>query len=334
MGEPYADQISGWRCRPQLRRVYSSYSQPVGVEVDRPTARPSLTPRWPWGCDRGCPPVGCREPLHRRRMTVPTLVLKEDRGVPEWAEAIATVVKSAAFFLLVLTIFVVVTHVIGYEIEFDPDKKLPRVFARRKREIAQASVAFERLAEVGKGLRGVVEATEAEVDGALDTWFRSLCMSVAWTLATDNDEIYRVAIWTKDSTDPDILRALAWHMMPDHKTSWKTLDRNTSLAGLAMRTKQTYYSKDVLNDPEYKRRDPSDPDPSYRSIFAVPLGDDEPWGAMTIDARAKDGFTEQDRQIAVQFGGLSTIGAGVGIMRRRLRDPGPSSEAPATNEGV
>src|SRR4051794_31777597 len=152
----------------------------------------------------------------------------------EWVEAVGAIVKSLGFFLVALTVFLVVTHLIGYEAEFDPDKKLPRVFARKKREVAQASMAFAQLAEVGKGLRGVVEASEVDVDRALDTWFRSLCMNVAWTLATDTHEVYRVCIWTADSSDQDVLRALAWHMMPDHVPTWQTLNKNTSLAGKAM----------------------------------------------------------------------------------------------------
>ncbi len=252
----------------------------------------------------------------------------------ELVDLVRSILSSPVTFVLALIVLVAVTHHYGYEVEYDPGKKLPRIFARNKRETAQLRVAFERIAEVGKGLRGVVEATDAQVDEALDVWFRSLCLSIAWTLATNNDEVYRVVIWTKDSSDAAVLRALAWHMMPDHVATWQVLDRNTSLAGKVMRDRQPYYSKDVLNDAEYVRRNPDDPDPNYASVYALPLGDREPWGAMTISAKAKDGFTEQDRQIAVQFGGLASIGAAMGPVLRRHPGPGPSDTEPDTKEAV
>lgn len=252
----------------------------------------------------------------------------------EWLQSVATIVTSPAFIILALVLLIVVANRVGYEVEFLPEKKLPRIVTRKQRDMAQARMALSQLTEVGKGLRGVVESAEAQVDAALQRWFESLCDNVAWTLVTDKHEVYRVAIWTKDRDDDDKLIALAWHLMPDHDDNWKTLSKSTSLAGKAMTTRQPYYCADVFTDPEYVRRNQDDPDPNYASVYALPLGDGEPWGAMTISAKAKDGFTEQDRQIAVQFGALASIGAAVGLALRRVRDAGRLDNEPDTDQGV
>lgn len=164
--------------------------------------------------------------------------------------------------------------------------------------------ALERLSDVGEALVAVVEAETWEQQGERAwEWFDMCVENLGSALTTGSTERFRVALW--GSTPPDLM-GLAYYQF-DPATRPEEL-QDTSIAAKVLRTKQPHYSPDAEKDPDYIPR--SKHKRSYKSLYAVPCGRaEEPWGAITVDAKQRDGFSALDQAICQAFAKLATTGA-------------------------
>lgn len=186
--------------------------------------------------------------------------------------------------------------------EFD----LPGAATRGSADNAQVDAAFLRFTDVAQGVVAIMDAPRANVASASRQWFDYLASNLSGALRTQPDELYRVAIW-EDTGNEDWFIGIGWAMFDANDPAVERLQKSDSLAGLAFRSPvREYYSPDVKSDPNYVAH--SGRPRRYRSVFAVGLGAPQPWGVMTVDAQAVDGFSEADRLVVRRFATLVSLG--------------------------
>jgi len=164
--------------------------------------------------------------------------------------------------------------------------------------------ALERYNDLSQGLAAIMEASDQEQAYVRHAeWSTHVAAGLGQALTVGSRETYRVAIWL-DIEDEQELIAMGRHL-----TRREVLDRNVTVAGLVCRQKGECYVPDIDNDPAYAWPNGVKSRKEYRSVFAVPWGPaDAPDGAITVDAKAKDGFAEPDKEIARAFAGLVAAG--------------------------
>lgn len=176
-----------------------------------------------------------------------------------------------------------------------------------------ATTALARLSDLEAALVSLVEASDTELESRGEHWFDFLCESLGAVLAVDRNYRFRIAIWTDDETDPVDLRGLAYFAFNRHDPKYEKLNRAESLAGWAVAHRTSHYAPDVSKCTLYQKRKT---DPTYRSLFVVPLGPQhDPWAAMTVDAEPIDGIDEPRQALITRFGALATVGARIIAIR-------------------
>lgn len=175
-----------------------------------------------------------------------------------------------------------------------------------KAESGQVEAAFERFTDVAQGVVAIMDAPPGRVAQASRQWFDFLASNLSGALRTQPDELYRVAIW-EDTGDPGWFAGIGWAMFDANDAAVEKLRKDDSLAGIAFRSPtDVYYSPDVTKDPNYIAH--SGRPRRYRSVFTIALGAPQPWGVMTVDAKAIDGFTEADQVVIRRFATLVSVG--------------------------
>lgn len=184
--------------------------------------------------------------------------------------------------------------------------ELPTAPVGKPAEVAQVEAAFERFTDVAQGVVAIMDAPSGRVEQASRKWFDYLASNLSGALRTQPDELYRVAIW-EDAVDPEWFVGIGWAMFDANDPAVERLWKDDSLAGLAFRSPtHEYYSPDVSKDPNYIAH--SGRPRRYRSVFAIALGAPQPWGVMTIDAKAVNGFSQADQLVVRRFATLVSVG--------------------------
>lgn len=192
----------------------------------------------------------------------------------------------------------------------------PRKTADRRTEKMYAA-ALARLNDLEQAVVSIAEADVAELERVTQDWLDYVCAGLAAVLSAGNNAHFRVAIWTDDESDRDFLKGLAYFGFDRHDPKYEKLPRATTVAGHVVANKQEHYVRDTDDDPIFNPRAHK---PTYKSMVATPLGlDVNPWAVMTVDAPAKDGLSEERRQLIRRFGGLASVGAR--IARGRMAGP-------------
>lgn len=183
--------------------------------------------------------------------------------------------------------------------------------------------ALERLADLGQALVAVAEAPSSD-ERTRREWFQYLLEGLSGSLARGNGDHFRIGIYTVAGDDPN-LHVLAQHNFDRSDARLKTLERRTTVAGWVVENGEPHYVPDVNRDSIYRKRKTR---PSYKSMYAVPLGPPEtPWGAMTIDVNRADGMTDTQQEIVRAFGDVASLGASLANME--LQRPEPDAAEPA-----
>jgi GAF domain-containing protein len=191
----------------------------------------------------------------------------------------------------------------------------------------QLLYAMERMADVGQALvRTIEEPDPSTAEKLILGWFqllvRNLCMALT---VSGRAETFRVALWADTEEE---LTGLAYHLFESGKPPEK-LNRETSVAGHALRIREPYYVRNTETDPIYRPNTPGRRH-SYRSIFAQPLGRDQnQWGVITVDARQPNGFTDIDQAIIAAFGKLATAGASLWRVLQAEKEADQAGRNPA-----
>ena len=232
----------------------------------------------------------------------------------------------AAFSIVVVIVAGVIGAVIldRRDLEFSVSAKPLGVGMRKRRPGSDQAKnlryagAILRLGDLEQALTALPGADEA----TLGRWFTHLCENLGWLLALGTTTHYRVAIWSDDDSDTTILRRVALHGFDRNDARMQSLERATTVAGWVVANRRDHYVKDITNDLIYR---PRRSDPAYRSMFAAPLGDDQPWGAITIDADVVDGIQPDQQELVHRFGKLATTGASLAA------GPGPAAATGETS---
>lgn len=171
-------------------------------------------------------------------------------------------------------------------------------------EAVKFRAALERYDDLSQGLVAIVEAVnQDQAFSRHDEWSTHVAAGLGQALTVGSRETYRVAVWL-DIEDEGVLIAMGRHL-----TNTEELDRDRSVAGLVCRQRKECYVRDIRNDPAYIWPDGARTRKEYASIFGVPWGPAElPDGAITVDAKRKDGFSAVDMEIVRAFAGLVAAG--------------------------
>jgi hypothetical protein len=175
------------------------------------------------------------------------------------------------------------------------------------------NAALKRLDDLEQALVSIVEADQASIEAVTGDWLDFVVQGLATVLSAGTNAHFRVAIWTDDEQDPEYVKGLAWFGFDRHDPKYEKLPRATTLAGWVIANREDHYVVDVDDDPLYRPR--MNP-PRYRSMYAAPLGSgDNPWAAITVDAPARDGLSEERRALIRRFGSLASVGARIADRR-------------------
>lgn len=214
------------------------------------------------------------------------------------------VVAAFAVAVIVAVIVIAIVIVDRRGLELDVDGKALK-FSVRRRAPSDAKelrykAAMQRLGDLEQGLAALPNATEA----ALARWFTNFCENTAWVLSVGTHLHYRIALWSDDDSDTTILRKVALHGFDRNDTRMEQLDRASTVAGWCANNGKPYYVRDTeKDDPVFRPRRSK---PSYRSLYAVPLGT---WAVLTADVDVDEGFAEDQTELIERFGRLATTAA-------------------------
>ena len=179
------------------------------------------------------------------------------------------------------------------------------------------AAALGRLNDLEQAIVSLAEADTAELDRVTGDWLDFVCAGLATVLSAGNDAHFRVAIWTDDETDPEYVKGLAYFGFDRHDPKYEKLPRATTLAGWVIAHRQDHYAPDLKTCTLFMPRSNT---PRYKSMYAAPLGSEaDPWAAITVDAPALDGLSEERRALIRRFGSLASVGAR--IARSRMTGP-------------
>lgn len=229
----------------------------------------------------------------------------------QWFALVLFIIVVLVFAIIVL---VMVLKATGSDLAATKDRGLSivgRPNPTRRRE-AQYAAAFERYADLGQGLVAIVEKDGEERDKIARKWFSVVCEGLSMALSTGSTETFRVAIWL-DEEETTTLIAIGSHLLTPKAD--RRLVRDTSLAGKAVLTKHEQYEPDVNKSDDFDRH--GDERKPYSSVFAVPIGGADAWGAITVDAKSSGGFTDLDFDLVRRFAQLADLGALAWIEPRR-----------------
>jgi hypothetical protein len=225
------------------------------------------------------------------------------------------------------------------ELEWDrEDRRYAASLDRR-----QTETAFLRYSEAAVGMVAMV-TTPSPANDSLRAWFDLVASAIATALVKQPEDHFRVGIWA-DLGEPDAFRLLGCCNLNRNEATLRQLSKEATIGGHAFRSKKgEYLSADVKKDRRYKSRS-GQPKP-YQSIFAIRVGDERPWGVMTIDAPRVNGFTAADLTIIRRFAKLVSAGATVAVAKyspgaraheiggpRRIVAPSGQLPEPPTIEG-
>ncbi len=170
--------------------------------------------------------------------------------------------------------------------------------------------------DLAQGIVAILEAEGDESSLRAGEWFERFSSSLGHSLTLGVIETYRVTVWL-DDPETGKLGALGHHL-----TTTNELPRLGTVAGHVVQTGEEYYARDCSDDPIYRSLDGRPR--SYNCVFGVPLGiADDVWGSITVDAKAVDGFTDNDKEIVRHFAGLASA-AGAAWWTERAEQTTPT----------
>jgi hypothetical protein len=167
------------------------------------------------------------------------------------------------------------------------------------------SEALYMLAELSQGMLAIIDAGERmSANVRTVDWFRRFAQDLGHVLGQGPGDRYRVTVWTAAKEDDKILKALGQYL-----ASSSLIPIRGSVAGYCFENRTEHYVSDCENDPIYRPLNAKPKD--YKSMFGIFVGaEDDPWGAITVDAKPKHGLSATDRLIVRSFAGLaSAVGA-------------------------
>jgi hypothetical protein len=167
----------------------------------------------------------------------------------------------------------------------------------------QYAAAFERYADLGRALGAVLEDAGQDKETVARGWFGLLCQGLSGGLSTGTTETFRAAVWMR-SSDRE-LEAIATHLLALRAD--RRLPMVGSLAGQCITERREVYIADIGKDPTFNMF--GDARKVYSSVVAVPCGPrEDPWGAITVDAKGQSVFTDVDRELVRRFADLADVG--------------------------
>jgi hypothetical protein len=222
-----------------------------------------------------------------------------------------------------LVILLAVLHVTDRELQvtlrpmfFGTTARKPAPAADRHVE-KMYNAALKRLDDLEQALVSIAEADVAELERVTGDWLDFVCEGLATVLSAGNNAHFRVAIWTDDEGDRDYIKGLAYFGFNRHDVKYEKLPRGTTLAGWVIANREDHYAPDLDLCMLFRPRSSK---PRYKSMYAAPLGSEgDPWAAITVDAPAPDGLSEERRALIRRFGSLASVGARVA--RGRMSGP-------------
>jgi hypothetical protein len=249
--------------------------------------------------------------------------------------ALTAIIVPAIFFagLLIILVLVVISVVTGrplslaikdWKIDF-PTRASAAPDGQAPRDVIKYRAAMEVHADLSQALVAIMEASSrTEAGRRAREWFQKFSSGLGHALTLGSTETYRVTPWI-DLPEEGELRALGHHL-----TNTARLPRQGGViaAHVVMQARE-YYCRDNRNDAVYVATDGRPKD--YRSVFCVPLGaEGEPWGSITVDAKAANGFTETDMEIVRSFAGLASAAGAAWVIEREeheAKEIGPNTSA-------
>jgi hypothetical protein len=234
----------------------------------------------------------------------PAIFLQSTPDLPNGGLVVAAFAIAAIIASFVIGVVILDRRGLDFEVDA---KALKVGVHKRSNDDARTlryQAAMSRLSDLEQALAALPGADEA----ALGRWFTYLCEHLAWVLATGTHRHYRVALWLDDEGDPVNLKRLALHGFDRNDPRMAELERETSVAGWCVKNGKPHYVRDTQADLIYR---PRRSEPPYRSMYAAPLGNPDPWAALTADVDVVDGFAPDQIDLLERFGKLATTGAAI-----------------------
>lgn len=213
------------------------------------------------------------------------------------------ILLATALVIALLIVYSIVLRATGMEADVDLKAGKFHLFrpTRDDPRLAKLRVAMEMQNDLAQGIVALIEAADVpDANVRAKAWFERFCSSLGHSLTHGAKETYRVTLWL-DDPEENVLRALGHHL-----TTREELPRSDgTVGGYVVRTGDEYYAPDCRHDPIY--RSPKGRRRGYNCVLGVPLGAaEEVWGAITVDAKKVDGFTDTDKEIVRNFAGLAS----------------------------